>query len=126
MSEPLRGVVICHGGLAAALVEATAAVTGIRDGLIAVTNDGCGTAGLFERIEQAVGARPAVLFVDLPGGSCRMGAALAARGHVDVSVVSGASLPMLIDFVFNRETTPAAAAARAAEVGARSILTADG
>jgi len=125
MSE-LVGVVICHRGLAGALVEATAAVTGIGEGLIAVSNDGCDTSALFERIERAVAGRPAVLFVDLPGGSCRMGAGLAARGHRDIAVVSGASLPMLLDFVFHRETTPAAAATRAAEVGARGITTSVG
>ena len=126
MSEPLLGVVICHRGLAGALVEATVAVTGIADGLVPVTNDGCDTPALFERIARVVAGRPAVLFVDLPGGSCRMGAALAARGHRDVAVVSGASLPMLLDFVFHRDATPAAAATRAAEVGVRGITTAVG
>ncbi len=32
MSEPLRGVIVCHGALARALVDATAQISGMADG----------------------------------------------------------------------------------------------
>lgn len=123
MSEPLRGVVISHAGLARGLVEATAAITGVHDALVAVDNEGCDAAALRDRISAAIGGRPAVLFVDLPAGSCLIGAAQAAHETADIAVVCGMNLAMLLDFVFHRDGAPAAAAGRAAEVGARAIRT---
>lgn len=123
MSEPLRGVVISHAGLARGLVEAAAAITGIRDGLVAVDNEGCDAACLRDRISAAIGGQPAVLFVDLPAGSCLIGAAQAAHDRAEVAVVCGMNLAMLLDFVFHRDVAPAAAAQRAASVGGRAIRT---
>lgn len=121
MSEPLRGVVVTHAALAQSLVAAVAAITGVSDALIAVSNDGCDSGSLGERIAAAVGRVPAVLFVDLPGGSCFTGAVRAARVQSDIAVVSGVNLAMLLDFVFHRDVTPAAAAQRAADAGAKAI-----
>jgi len=65
--------------------------------------------------------RPAVLFIDLPGGSCLTGAVRYARGRTDIAVVTGVNLAMLLDFVFHRGLAPADAARRAAEAGGRAI-----
>ena len=69
MSE-LRGVIVSHAAVAQALVAAVTAITGIEGVLTPVSNEGCGTEALGQRLREAVGAGPAVLFVDLPGGSC--------------------------------------------------------
>ncbi len=66
----LHGVIVSHAAVAQALVSAVTVITGIEGALTAVSNEGCGTEALAERLSQAVGASPAVLFVDLPGGSC--------------------------------------------------------
>jgi len=123
MSEPLRGVIVSHAALAQALVAAVAAITGVRDALFPVSNDGCDTGALAERLTQAIDAQPAVLFVDLPGGSCLTSSVRLARGRTDVAVVTGVNLAMLLDFVFHRDIPPADAARRAVEAGGRAIRT---
>ena len=123
MNEPLRGVIVSHAAVAQALLSAVAAITGVNDALVPVSNDGCDSGALTERLTQAIAGRPAVLFVDLPGGSCLTSSVRLARGRVDVAVVTGVNLAMLLDFVFHRDLAPADAARRAAEAGSRAIRT---
>ncbi|HXF96556.1 MAG TPA: hypothetical protein VNI61_10705 [Gemmatimonadales bacterium] len=123
MSEPLLGVIVSHSALAQALVSAVQAITGVDGALVPVSNEGCDYDALARRLERAVAGRPAVLFVDLPGGSCLTGAARYAHGNPALAVVTGVNLAMLLDFVFHREATPEQAARRAAEAGAKAIRT---
>lgn len=123
MSEPLRGVIVSHAAVAEALASAVRAITGIAEALVPVSNDGCDRAALFRSLEAAVGDQPAVLFIDLPGGSCLTGAASFARGRPNLAVVTGVNLAMLLDFVFHRDATAAQAARRAAEAGGKAIRT---
>lgn len=121
MNEPVRGVVVSHAAVAEALVSAVAAIAGRSDALVAVSNDGCDTAALGARIAAAAGSGPAVLFVDLPGGSCLTSALRLAHGRPDLAVVTGVNLAMLLEFVFHRDLPPLDAARRAAEAGGRAI-----
>ena len=121
MSE-LRGVIVSHAAVAQALVAAVTAITGIEGALTGISNEGCGTEELGERLREAVGVGPAVLFVDLPGGSCFTSSArYAKRGGADIAVVTGVNLAMLLDFVFNRDISPSEAARRAVDAGAKAI-----
>jgi len=121
MRDGLQGVVVSHAKLAAALAEAVREITGQDDALIAVSNEGCSRALLNGRLDEAIHAAPSVVFVDLPGGSCLQAALGYLRGHPGVAVVAGVNLAMLVDFVYHRDLTPAAAARRAAEVGGRAV-----
>ena len=121
MSDPLRGVIVSHAAVAQALLSAVAAITGVSDALVPVSNDGCDSGALTERLTRAIDGRPAVLFVDLPGGSCLTSSVRLARGRADVAVVTGVNLAMLLDFVFHRDLSPAEAAQRAVEAGSRAI-----
>jgi len=123
MSEPLRGVIVSHAAVAQALRAAVAAITGLDDALVPVSNDGCDSGALTTRLAEAIAGRPAVLFVDLPGGSCLTTSIRLARGKTDVAVVTGVNLAMLLDFVFHRDLSPAEAARRAAEAGGKAIRT---
>ena len=114
-------MVVSHGELASAFVDAVQRITGQDGALVAVSNEGCDRDGLLRALTDAVGSGPAVLFVDLPSGSCLQAAARYVREHADVAVVCGVNLAMLIDFVYHRDLTPAAAADRAAATGARSL-----
>lgn len=117
----LRGIIVSHAAVAQALVAAVRAITGIENVLTAVSNEGCGTEALAERLRDAVGEGPALLFVDLPGGSCMTSSTRYAKQHADIAVVTGVNLAMLLDFVFHRNITPEEAARRAVDAGAKAI-----
>ena len=118
---PLRGVIVSHAAVADALVKAVIAITGVEDALVPVSNEGCDAGALTERITSALQGKPAVLFIDLPGGSCLTSALRQARGRADLALVTGVNLAMLLDFVFHRDVAPAEAARRAGEAGAKAI-----
>jgi mannose/fructose-specific phosphotransferase system component IIA len=121
MSEPLTGVVVCHRELAGALAAAAEEISGVRGALVAVSNTGCDRGQLEERIRAAVAGRRAVVFVDMPSGSCLVATLHRLRGNPDVAVVTGVNLAMLLDFLFHLELAPAEAAERAVTVGTRAI-----
>ena len=121
MSEPLRGVVVCHGGMAKALVEAAQQISGVDDALVAVSNSGCDRDTLEQRVLAAVDRQPAVVFVDLASGSCLFAVLKRLKDEESVRVVTGVNLAMLVDFVFHRSLPPNEAAARAAAAGQASI-----
>jgi mannose/fructose-specific phosphotransferase system component IIA len=121
MSEELLGVVVCHGTLASALVQAAEQISGLQDVLVPVTNSGCDRNTLEERVLHAVNGRPAVVFVDLASGSCSFAVLKRLRGEPLVRVVTGVNLAMLVDFVFHRGLSPQEAASRAVAAGEKSI-----
>lgn len=121
MSEPLRGVVVTHGELASALVDAVRHITGDDGSLVAVSNEGCGRDGLAEQLESAIGDCPCVVFVDLPSGSCLQASATYLRSHGNVALVAGVNLAMLLDFVYHRGGAPDEAAQRAVDKGGEAV-----
>ena len=121
MSEELRGVVVCHGTLASALVQAAEQISGVNGALVPVSNTGCDRETLEDKVLQAVDGHPAVVFVDMPSGSCLFAVLKRLRSEQSVKVVTGANLAMLVDFVFHRSLSPADAATRAAAAGEKSI-----
>ena len=117
----LRGVVVGHGDLAAAMIHAAEEITGVRGLLAPVSNVDCSRDDLEARVKAAVGSEPTVVFVDLPGGSCFF-AAMRGLGRLpNARVVAGVNLTMLVDFVFHRDSGLDDAATRAREVGSRAI-----
>ena len=121
MSDDLRGVVVCHGKLAGALVEAAESISGVNGALIPVSNTGCDRDALEERVIAAVDGKPSVVFVDMASGSCLMAVLRRLKDSDGVKTVTGVNLAMLVDFVFHRSLPSAEAAARAVAAGTRAI-----
>lgn len=121
MSEELRGVVVCHGPMAAALVQAAEQISGVDAALMPVSNMGCDRDTLEQRVLAAVDQHPAVVFVDMASGSCLIAVLKRLRADPSVRVVTGVNLAMLVDFVFHRSLSPEEAASRAVTVGQASI-----
>ena len=121
MSEELRGVVVCHGPMAGALVQAAEQISGVDAALIPVSNMGCDRYTLEQRVLAAVDRHPAVVFVDMASGSCLIAVLKRLRADQSVRVVTGVNLAMLVDFVFHRSLSPEEAASRAVGIGQASI-----
>jgi mannose/fructose-specific phosphotransferase system component IIA len=121
MSDGTRGIVVAHGALAQSLVDEVERISGLTGVLTPVSNTNCDREQIEQRIAAAAGDGPAVIFVDMPCGSCFFAAMQRARGREDVRVVTGVNLSMLLDFVHHQELPPADGAARAAGKGAEAI-----
>ncbi|HWA17222.1 MAG TPA: hypothetical protein VG817_12355 [Gemmatimonadales bacterium] len=121
MSDAVRGVVVAHGGLAQAMIAEAERISGQRGVLVAVTNEHGSREEINHRVAAAVDGKPAVIFVDMPCGSCFFAAMHEARGHDEIRVVTGVNLPMLVDFLHNQTLPPEVGATRAAEKGSDAI-----
>jgi mannose/fructose-specific phosphotransferase system component IIA len=117
----LKGVVVGHGGLAAALIDAVERIAGPETGLVAISNTDCDRDTLEHRIMEAAGSGSAIVFIDMPSGSC-MFAAMHRLGELaGVRLVTGVNLAMLLEFVFHRDDPLDDVAARVADAGTGAI-----
>ena len=103
MSERTLGVLVGHGKLAQGLLDALEGITGSREDVIPLDNEGLTPEGLEERLAEIVAGRPAIVFVDLPSGSCAFAARRLRARQPQIAIVCGVNLPLLLDFVFHRE-----------------------
>jgi mannose/fructose-specific phosphotransferase system component IIA len=121
MSERLTGIILAHSQVAAAFVAAVGAIAGNEHGLVPVSNEGCDRDAITRNLDAAIAGRPALVFADMPGGSCAFSAAAYTREHPAVAAVTGVNLAMLVDFVFHRDLPAAEAAERAVATGRASV-----
>lgn len=120
-------IIAAHGDLATGFVSAVQQITGRGDLFLPMSNTGLGAAEIERAILDLVDAgKIRVIFTDLPAGSCTIAArrVLAARPHV--VLVTGTSLPLLLDFMSHEELEPAEAATHAVDRAMRSLTTVPG
>jgi mannose/fructose-specific phosphotransferase system component IIA len=100
----VRGVVLAHGEMAQGMIDAVKHIAGISgDFLVAVSNKGVGPDALAEKISQAAGSQPTIVFTDLQSGSCGFAARRSIQAAPNIVVISGVNLPILLEFVMKRE-----------------------
>jgi len=121
MSSAVRGIVVAHGDLAAALVGVVESISGMSGALTPISNAGLGAEGLRSRVREEIDARPAIIFVDLSAGSCAMTGRGVALEADNVAVLTGVNVPMLLDFVFNRQVPIPELVARLVDKGRTGI-----
>ena len=122
MSNTLA-IVAGHGSFAEGMLSAVEQITGRSDLFVGVTNRDLSAQDverlLRERVESS-GA--AVVFTDLPAGSCTMAARRLQRERPTLAVVTGVNLATLLDFAFSADPGAAEAAEHAAEKGRAALV----
>jgi PTS system mannose-specific IIA component len=106
----IGAVVITHGRLAEALVEAAEAITGkmekVRAVSVASTDSTDGIRGVVSAaIKEVDSGKGTVVFTDMFGGT-PTNIALSLMNSGRVEVITGVNLPMLIKFVGHRSDKP--------------------
>ncbi len=120
MMADAQGLLVAHGELAAALVDAAERIAGVSGVLVPISNVDCSPEILCDRIRAAREPGPTVIFVDMASGSCSFASLSLAREDRDIAVVTGVSLPMILDFLFHRDMELGPLAQRLVEKGRAS------
>ena len=95
-----QALVIGHKDFAAGMVSAVTAITGRDDMFRTASNYGLDTRAMEALVRDAIADGVTIIFSDLPAGSTTMAARRAQRDSPGVTVVTGVSLPVLLDFAF--------------------------
>ena len=116
MSAPMAGegattpkrvpaLIVTHADLAQALVRAAERVVGSIEDVTLLSNEGLSRDDLQDAIEACVRdwKEGGLLLTDFWGGSCHTCGSAAARRHGEVVIVTGINLPLLLDYVHNRD-----------------------
>jgi mannose/fructose-specific phosphotransferase system component IIA len=123
-AQSVRGIVVGHGEMPRGILDAVRRIAGgAADALVAVSNNGKGPDQLKRDLDEAAGAGPAIVFVDLQSGSCGAAAFNTCRECATRVIVSGVNLPMLLDFVFHRDLPLEELVGRLVEKGRDAIRT---
>ena len=121
-SSGVRALVAGHADFAFGLVSAVELITGQGAMLLPIQVKGlCGEDIEKLLLESMVANRVLVVFTDLQAGSCTMAARRVLRQLGEGTLVAGANLPMLLDFVLSAEPDARRAAAAAAERGRSAV-----
>ena len=98
-------LIVTHADLAEALVRAAERVVGRIEDVTLLSNEGLSRADLEQAIDTSVKGwkQGGLLLTDFWGGSCHTCGASAARRHGEIVIVTGINLPLLLDYVYNRD-----------------------
>ena len=98
-------LIVTHADLAEALVRAAERVVGSIEDVTLLSNEGLSRDDLQDAIEGCVKdwKEGGLLLTDFWGGSCHTCGSAAARRHGEVVIVTGINLPLLLDYLHNRD-----------------------
>jgi len=101
-------ILLTHGPVGKALIMAVESITGEQKGLHALSVTEMSVTEIRQRLEALVNGpseqNGICILASLKGGSCWNVAAAVAKGKSNLTVVSGANLPMLLSFVTKRDS----------------------
>lgn len=117
-------LLVMHGSLAEALLRAAARVYGPVDDVAVLSNEGLSKAELEQRIAEAAGKWTAggLVLTDFWGGSCHICGAAAARSGRGIAILTGVNLPLLLDYLHNRDLGDVVALAERLQLKGRESI----
>ena len=117
-----RAIVAGHGNFPDGIVSAVDQISGRGDVFVSLSNKGLSGEDIesrLSRVSSESGVK--VFFTDLPGGSATLAVRRLMRANPDLVLVTGANLATLLEFVFQSEADPLAAAKNAVEKGRAAL-----
>ena len=111
LTSKLACVIVCHGGVADALMGAVEGILGKQSGWVSVSNSRRSMDTLRLELEEALkefSEEEVFIFTDLAGGSCYNSCRQLAVEGKEVTIISGVNLPILLEFFLHRESSDAA------------------
>ena len=98
-------LLVMHADMADALLHAATTVYGEFTGVQVISNEGLSKAQIEDRVASEVAhwTRGGLMLTDFWGGSCHTCALAAARGNGKIVILTGVNLPMMLDYLHNRE-----------------------
>jgi len=117
-------LLVTHADLGAALLRAASGIYGPVEDVAVLSNEGLSREQLEDRIASQVSGwtQGGLILTDFWGGSCHICGVAATRDRGHIVVVTGLNLPLLLDYLHNRDTTdPSALADRLHRKGQESI-----
>jgi PTS system N-acetylgalactosamine-specific IIA component len=123
----VRAIVAGHGTFAEGMLSAIEQITGRSDLFIGVSNRDLSAQDIEALIRDRIASSgAAVIFTDLPAGSCTMAARRIQRGQAGIAVVTGVNLATLLDYAFHAEAGDAQAVEHAVDKGRASLVVTGG
>jgi PTS system mannose-specific IIA component len=117
-------LLVTHADLGAALLRAASGIYGPVEDVAVLSNEGLSREQLEDRIASQVKGwtHGGLILTDFWGGSCHICGVAATRDRGHVVVVTGLNLPLLLDYLHNRDSHEAEALAeRLTQKGRDSI-----
>ena len=98
-------LLVMHADLAEALLHAASAVYGPIEGIEVLSNSGLSREALEARIVEQVThwRHGGLVLTDFWGGSCHTCGLKATRGRGEILLLTGVNLPVLLDYLHNRD-----------------------
>lgn len=124
----MRALVVTHGRLAAELLASAREVYAADAPIEALSNAGRGVEDLRQEIAGwlAGDASPALILVDVGGGSCATAARLATRDQPGTWIVAGVNLAMVLTFLSSHALDPAELVPKILDRGLNSVAVLQG
>jgi len=103
----IGGIVLTHGRIGEALIDATASILGAIDNIQALSTANLSSLDINKQLKKIIMTQNweggAIVMVSLMGGSCWNSAVTLARQLPKIEIVSGVNLTMLISFFSKRD-----------------------